>query len=201
MLLGALARRAGADVADLGILRDSRDGIRSALGSAGGDHDLVLTSGGVSAGEEDWVRDAVQAVGTLAFWRLAIKPGRPVAMGRVGGAAFMGLPGNPVAAFVTFTQVARPLLAALGGEAWRRPAGFLVVAGFGYRKKAGRREYVRVRVAPGADGALRASKHPVDGAGILTSLTQTDGLVELEEDAGGVAPGALVRFLPYAGLV
>ena len=201
VLLGALARRAGAAVTDLGILPDSREAIRAALGLAGGDHDLVLTSGGVSAGEEDWVRDAVQAVGTLAFWRLAIKPGRPVAMGRVGGAAFMGLPGNPVAAFVTFVQVARPLLAALGGEAWGRPVAFPVVAGFGYHKKAGRREYVRVRVAPGADGALRASKHPVDGAGILTSLTQTDGLVELEEDAEGVTPGALVRFLPYAGLV
>ena len=200
-LLGALARRAGAVVSDLGILPDSRDGIRTALLSASEGHDLVLTSGGVSAGEEDWVRDAVQAVGTLAFWRLAIKPGRPVAMGQVGGAAFMGLPGNPVAAFVTFVQVARPLLAALGGEAHVPAAGHPVVSGFSYRKKAGRREYVRVRVTPGADGALHASKHPVDGAGILTSLTQTDGLVELGEDATGVVPGDVVGFVPYSGLM
>ena len=201
VLLGALARRAGAEVSDFGILPDSRDGIRAALAGASSGHDLVLTSGGVSAGEEDHVRDAVQAVGTLAFWRLAIKPGRPVAMGQVGGAAFMGLPGNPVAAFVTFVRVARPLLAALGGEAFAHPAGVPVVAGFGYRKKAGRREYVRVRVAAGADGALHARKHPVDGAGILTSLTATDGLVELGEDVTGVAPGVVVQFLRYGELM
>ena len=201
VLLGALARRAGAEVSDFGILPDSRDGIRAALAGASEGHDLVLTSGGVSAGEEDWVRDAVQAVGTLAFWRLAIKPGRPVAMGQVGGAAFMGLPGNPVAAFVTFVRVARPLLAALGGEAFVPPVGVPVVAGFSYRKKPGRREYVRVRVSGGADGMLHARKHPVDGAGILTSLTATDGLVELGEDVTGVAPGMVVRFLAYGGLM
>lgn len=199
VLLGALARRAGAAVSDLGILPDSRGGIRAALLAASSGHDLVLTSGGVSAGEEDWVRDAVQAVGTLAFWRLAIKPGRPVAMGRIGGAAFMGLPGNPVAAFVTFVQVARPLLAALGGAAAEPALAYPAVAGFGYRKKTGRREYVRVRVTPGPDGTLHAHKHPVDGAGILTSLTATDGLVELPEDLTGVVPGTVVRFLPYSG--
>ena len=201
VLLGALARRAGAEVSDLGILPDSPGGIRVALAGASEGHDLVLTSGGVSAGEEDHVRDAVQAVGTLAFWRLAIKPGRPVAMGQVGGAAFMGLPGNPVAAFVTFVRVARPLLAALGGEAFVPPVGVPVVAGFSYRKKTGRREYVRVQVEPGTDGALHARKHPVDGAGILTSLTATDGLVELSEDVTGVAPGRVVSFLPYSGLM
>ncbi len=201
VLLGALARRAGAEVSDLGILPDSRDGIRAALAGASEGHDLVLTSGGVSAGEEDWVRDAVQAVGTLAFWRLAIKPGRPVAMGRVGGAAFMGLPGNPVAAFVTFVRIARPLLAALGGEAFVPPVGVPVAAGFSYRKKPGRREYVRVRVTGGEDGMLHARKHPVDGAGVLTSLTATDGLVELGEEVTGVSPGMAVRFLAYGGLM
>lgn len=201
VLLGALARRTGAEVSDLSILPDSRDGIRAALAGASEGHDLVLTSGGVSAGEEDWVRDAVQAVGALAFWRLAIKPGRPVAMGQVGRAAFMGLPGNPVAAFVTFVRIARPLLAALGGEAFVPSVGVPVVAGFSYRKKLGRREYVRVRVASGADGMLHARKHPVDGAGILTSLTATDGLVELGEDVTGVASGMTVQFLPYGGLM
>jgi len=199
VLLGALARRTGAAVSDLGILPDNPGAIRAALAAAGAGHDLVLTSGGVSAGEEDWVRDAVQAVGSLAFWRLAIKPGRPVAMGQVGGAAFMGLPGNPVAAFVTFTMIARPLLAALAGEGWAPSPGYPVVAGFNYRKKTGRREYVRVRVQPGPDGALHARKHPVDGAGILTSLTMTDGLVELGEDVVGVMPGEVVAYLPYGG--
>ena len=199
VLLGALARRSGAEVSDLGILPDDPGAIRAALAAAGAGHDLVLTSGGVSAGEEDWVRDAVQAVGSLAFWRLAIKPGRPVAMGQVGTAAFMGLPGNPVAAFVTFTMVARPLLAALAGEAWAPAPGYPVVAGFSYRKKTGRREYVRVRVQAGPDGVLHARKHPVDGAGILTSLTMTDGLVELGEDAVAVTPGEVVAYVPYGG--
>ena len=139
VLLAALVRRCGACVSDMGILPDQRPAIQAALHDAGQSHDLVLTSGGVSAGEEDHVRDAVQAVGALAFWRLAIKPGRPVAMGQVGQAAFMGLPGNPVAAFVTFTQVARALLAALDGTAFHPPQGCPAVAGFSYRKKPGRR--------------------------------------------------------------
>ena len=199
ILLAALARRAGAVVTDLGILPDRRDRIEAALLAASRDHDLMLTSGGVSAGEEDHVRDAVQAVGELGFWRLAIKPGRPVAMGRVAGVPFIGLPGNPVAAFVTFALVARPLLMALGGEAVRPAPAYPVTAAFTYRKKPGRREYVRVRLVPRPDGTLHAHKHPVDGAGILTSLTATDGLVELPEDMLSVQAGAVVRYMPYSG--
>ena len=199
ILLMSLARRAGAAVTDLGILPDQRAAIEAALLRASQDHDLLLTSGGVSAGEEDHVRGAVQAMGSLTFWRLAIKPGRPVAMGQVAGVPFMGLPGNPVAAFVTFTQVARPLIAALGGAAPVPRPGFPAVAAFSYRKKAGRREYVRVRAVPGPDGTLHLHKHPVDGAGILTSLTRTDGLAELAEDVLSVAPGASVQYLPYEG--
>ncbi len=199
VLLAALARRAGAAVTDLGILPDHRAGIEVALLRASRDHDLLLTSGGVSAGEEDHVRDAVQAVGSLTFWRLAIKPGRPVAMGQVAGVPFMGLPGNPVAAFVTFARVARPLMAALGGAAVQPLLGYPAVAAFGYRKKAGRREYVRVRAVPQPDGALHLHKHPVDGAGILTSLTRTDGLAELAEDVLSIVPGTTVLYLPYEG--
>ncbi len=115
ILLAALIRRAGAEVRDLGILADRQDAIARALGEAAVDTDLIVTSGGVSAGEEDHVKAAVETVGQLSFWRLAIKPGRPVAMGTVRGVPFVGLPGNPVAAFVTFAYVARPLIAALGG--------------------------------------------------------------------------------------
>ena len=199
VLLAALARRAGAAVTDLGILPDQRTGIEAALLAASQDHDLLLTSGGVSAGEEDHVRDAVQAIGSLTFWRLAIKPGRPVAMGQVAGVPFIGLPGNPVAAFVTFTQVARTLIAALGGAAIRPVSGHPAIAAFTYRKKAGRREYVRVRATPAPDGVLHLHKHPVDGAGILTSLTSTDGLAELAEDMLAVVPGTTVQYLPYEG--
>lgn len=198
VLLAALCRRAGAEVTDLGILPDRMEAIAGALreASAAG-HGLILTSGGVSTGAEDHVRDAMEASGRLVFWRIAIKPGRPVAMGEVGGAVFLGLPGNPAAAFVTFVRVARPVLAALGGAVWRSPVALPVVSGFAYRKKAGRREYVRVRL----DEAGQAQRHPVEGAGILTSLTETDGVVELGDDVTAVAVGEVVGFLPYSVLV
>ncbi len=195
VLIAAMLVRAGAAVTDLGIVPDRADAVDAAL-QAGTGHDLILTTGGVSAGEEDHVRAAVERLGRLTFWRLAIKPGRPVALGQVGGAAFLGLPGNPAAAFVTFTVLARPLLAALAGTApdpaWPIPA----VAAFSYRKKAGRREYVRVRLVPGVDG-LVAHRHPVEGAGILTSLTETDGLAVLEDACTAVAPGDRLAVLPY----
>ncbi len=198
VLLAAMARRAGAQVTDLGILPDRLDAITDALQAAARGHDLVLTSGGVSAGEEDHVRAAVEAMGSLVFWRLAVKPGRPVSMGMVGGVPFMGLPGNPVAAFVTFAQLTRPMLAALAGSAFQPPPVLHLPAAFAYRKKAGRREYVRARLLPGPDGVVAAHKHGVDGAGILTSLTETDGLVELADDVTRVAPGDAVAFMPYS---
>ena len=200
VLLAALLCRTGARVTDLGILPDRQPGIEAALRSAARNHDLILTSGGVSTGEEDHVRAAVEAVGRLVFWRLAIKPGRPVAMGSVAGVPFIGLPGNPVAAFVTFVQIARPLIAALSGAPVKAPVVFSVQAAFSYRKKAGRREYVRVRLMSAPDGMLQAYKHTMEGAGIITSLTETDGLAELAEPVTTVAPGDVVGFLPYERL-
>jgi len=198
--LQALLGRLGVMVTDLGILPDDRAAVSAALAAAASGHDLIVTSGGVSTGEEDHVRAAVEATGALTFWRLAIKPGRPVAMGVVAGTPFVGLPGNPVAVFVTFAHVVRPLIAALSGAAPDRPLALPVVADFAYRKKEGRREYVRVSLARGEDGVVRASKHPRDGAGVITSLTETDGLVELPEPVTAVAPGDVVGFLPYAVL-
>lgn len=197
VLLSALAGRAGARITDLGILPDRPDAIEAALLAAARDHDLVLTSGGVSTGEEDHVRTAVEATGRIVFWRLAIKPGRPVAMGSVAGVPFVGLPGNPVAAFVTFVHIARPLMAALSGAPVQAPTACPIQAAFSYRKKIGRREYVRVKLVRGPDGALEAYQHNVEGAGILTSLTETDGLAELTEEVTMVAPGDSIGFLPY----
>jgi molybdopterin molybdotransferase len=197
ILLAALLRRAGARVTDLGILADRQDEITKALSAASGQADLILTSGGVSAGEEDHVKAAVEAVGRLTFWRMAIKPGRPVAMGIVAGVPFVGLPGNPAAAFITFVHIARPLIAALSGAPVEAPTTLRVRAAFSYRKKAGRREYVRVRLLPGPDSEPQAHKHGVDGAGILTSLTETVGLIELAEAITAVAPGDIVNYLPY----
>ncbi|HEY5797761.1 MAG TPA: gephyrin-like molybdotransferase Glp [Bosea sp. (in: a-proteobacteria)] len=200
-LLRAMVARAGAEVVDLGILRDQRDSLAQRLAEAAGTCDLVLTSGGVSTGEEDHVKAAVQQAGELAFWRIGIKPGRPVALGRVGATPFIGLPGNPVAVFVTFAFVARAMIARLAGTEPARPVPLPVRLGFAYRKKEGRREYVRVSLEPAADGVMIARKHPQDGAGVLTSLTRTDGLVELAEDLTSIVEGTVVPFLAYGLLV
>ncbi len=193
--------RLGFAVTDLGILPDRRDSVARALAEAAEGHDLLLTSGGVSTGEEDHVRAAVEAAGTLDFWRLAIKPGRPVALGRVGRAVFAGLPGNPAAVLVTFVHVARPIALLLAGANVPPPLRFPVRAAFRYRKKAGRREYVRASLATGADGSLEAHKFPREGAGLLSSLVQTDGLVELAEGLTVVTPGETVPFLPFSELL
>ena len=206
-LLAELAGRLGADVTDLGILPDDALALARALAAAAAGHDLVLTSGGVSTGEADHVRTAVEQIGRLVFWRVAIKPGRPVAMGVIpganagSGAAFAGLPGNPVAAFITFVRVVRPLLLRLSGALPEPMVALPVRAGFAYRKKLGRREYVRVTLARAPDGTIEAQKYPQDGAGVITSLTQTDGLVELPEQTTEVAVGAMIGFLPYVALI
>lgn len=198
VMLGALLRRLGAEVRDLGILRDAQGLVAARLERAAGDSDVILTSGGVSTGEEDHVRAALDRVGQLVFWRLAIKPGRPLAMGLIGGVPFVGLPGNPVAAYVTLLFVVRPLLAQLGGALHEPPLGVPARAGFSYRKKAGRREYVRVSLRQADDASLEALKFPRDGAGVLTSLTRSDGLAELPEPTTALAPGDPVLVFPHA---
>jgi molybdopterin molybdotransferase len=200
-LLAALAMARGAEVTDLGILPDRPAQIIAALDQAVAGHDVILTSGGVSTGEEDHVKTAVQQLGSLNFWRLAIKPGRPVAMGAIRGKAFVGLPGNPVAAFVTFVQLAGPLIDRLGGGDARLARGFMARSTFAYKKKTGRREYVRAVLAEDADGMAVVSKFPREGAALISSLIGTDGLVELPEESTGTLPGEQVRFLPYDMLI
>lgn len=185
---------------DLGILPDRAEPTRKALAAAAREHDLLLTSGGVSSGEEDHVRAGIEAAGRLVFWRLAVKPGRPAAMGVVGGTPVVGLPGNPVAAVVGFLHLARPLVLRLAGAAAEPLPRFAAVADFAYRKKEGRREYVRVTLAL-EDGATRARKFPREGAGLLTSLTRSDAFAELPERVTTVAPGDRITVLPFAGLL
>lgn len=200
-LLRAMIARAGAEVLDLGILRDEPAELARQLAHAAARCDLILTSGGVSVGEEDHVKAAVERVGALDFWRIAIKPGRPVAIGAVAGTPFIGLPGNPVAAFVTFAFVARPVIARLGGASFAVAPALPVRLGFSGGKKPGRREYLRVSLAAGADGAVRALKHPQDGAGALTSLSATDGLIELAEGLSEIEEGSVAPFHSYEALM
>ncbi len=196
--LKALLKGLGCDVTDLGILPDDAVTIADALRGAATDHDLLITSGGVSAGEEDHVKAAVEAHGSVYMWRLAIKPGRPIALGQVADTAFVGLPGNPVAAMVTFMVIARPLVCWLSGLSDAEPARYRVVSGFEHTKKTGRREWVRARLATDTTGQLTAFKDHSGGAGILTSMVGADCLVELDEDIEHVSPGDDILVLPFS---
>jgi len=199
-ILAGMLERLGVEVMDRGIVPDDQAGLGEALREAAAESDLIVTSGGVSTGEEDHIRSAVANHGSLYFWRLAIKPGRPVAMGQIGATPLAGLPGNPVAALLTFALVARPMIEALSGTTPHLARRFRVVSDFAYSKKIGRREYVRVSLDQGA-GLARARRYHKEGAGMLTSLTETDGLVELGEETTRLQPGTEVDFVPYSELI
>lgn len=192
-MLAALLRRLGAVPVDLGILRDEPGPLQARIAAAAASHDLILTSGGVSVGEEDHVRAAVEASGDLTFWRLAIKPGRPVALGTVAGTPFIGLPGNPAAAYVIALAVLRPLILHLSG-ARDTAAEIAVRSGFAREKRPGRREYLRVCLRAGSDGLPEAIPAP---GGALSGLAASDGLVELAEDVTAIRVGDALPYRPH----
>ena len=200
-MLMAMLKRLGCEVSDLGIVGDDRASLAQGLKQVADSHDLILTTGGVSTGEEDHVKAAVEGAGRLVLWRMAIKPGRPVAMGIIGGTPFIGLPGNPVASFVTFIHLVRPTVLALAGATPQPIVPMPERAAFAYKKKIARREYVRASLRRATDGVLEATKFPREGAGLLSSLVDTDGLVELGEEITLVEPGQTVGFLGYASLM
>jgi molybdopterin molybdotransferase len=199
-MLAALLAGLGCAVSDFGIRPDSEAALVDALAAASAQHDLIVTSGGVSTGEEDHVKSAVERLGTLHFWRLAIKPGRPVALGQVGGVPLIGLPGNPVAVIVTFLVLARRLIAKLAGATTSEPRLFPVRAGFGYRKRPGRCEYLRASLERNGD-AVVAVKYAKDGAGILSSIVRSEGLVILGEELSELRVGTMVDFLPFSEVI
>ena len=196
-MLAALLERLGCVVSDFGIRPDREAALVDTLTVAAADHDLIVTSGGVSTGDEDHVKAAIERLGALHFWRLAIKPGRPLALGQVAGVPLIGLPGNPVAVAVTFAVLARPLILKLAGAVAPPPRVFPARAGFGCRKKPGRREYLRARLERVGD-AVVAIKYPREGAGILSSIVYSEGLVILDEATGDLAAGTVVDFLPFS---
>ena len=196
IMLAALLAGLGCTVTDLGIRPDRAAALVDTLAAAASEHDLIVTSGGVSTGEEDHVKTAIEKLGRLDFWRLAIKPGRPVALGTVKGVPLIGLPGNPVAAALTFAILARPLILRLAGAAMTRHLTFPVEAGFAWKKRPGRREYLRASLTRD-NGAAIAQRYPKDGAGILSSIVQSQGFVILDESLADLAPGMSVEFLPF----
>jgi molybdopterin molybdotransferase len=194
--LRALLEGLGCEVIDLGIVPDRLDATRAALREAASRADVILTSGGVSVGEEDHLRPAVQAEGRLDLWAIAIKPGKPFAYGRVKDAHFIGLPGNPVSSLVTFLVLVRPALLKLQGVVRVTPRGYRLVAGFDWPKPDKRREFLRVRLDEEGGLALFTNQ----SSGVLTSAFWADGL--LDNPAGQVIrPGDAVRFIPFAELL
>ena len=194
--LRALLLRLGCEVTDMGIVPDRLEVTVEALRQAASHHDLILTSGGVSVGEEDHIKPAVQSLGTLDLWQIAIKPGKPFAYGQVGAAHFIGLPGNPVSSFVTFLLLVRPFLLKLQGQSQWVPARTALPAHFTWAKADKRREFLRVR--RNAVGGL--DLFPNQSSGVLTSAVWGDGLVD--NPAGQtIAPGDTVQFIPFAELL
>ncbi|MEM7499516.1 MAG: gephyrin-like molybdotransferase Glp [Pseudomonadota bacterium] len=194
-MLLALVEALGYAAVDLGAVRDDEAALRAALHRGAATADAILTSGGASAGDEDHVSRLLTTEGQVSTWRIAVKPGRPLAIGTWGEKPIFGLPGNPVAAWICALIFARPALAQLAGGRWQTPRGYALPAAFEKRKKAGRREYLRARLD--ADGRVEAFRS--EGSGLVGGLSWADGLVELPDAAMTVRRGDPVRFIPWSG--
>ena len=191
----------GCEVLDLGIVQDSHEATRSALSCGAHGADLVITTGGVSVGEEDHVRMALQEIGELDFWRIAIKPGKPLAFGHIGATPFLGLPGNPVAAFVTFCLFARPFILRLQGVEDVMPIATRAPILCAYVTRPSKRcEYIRARLERGVDGTTGIAIHPHQGSGVLSSTSWANGLARIPADVV-IERGTLVDFLPFVELL
>ncbi|MYM63133.1 molybdopterin molybdenumtransferase MoeA [Pseudomaricurvus sp. HS19] len=177
-LLAGLIAKMGMELVDLGCVADNAAATEAALERAAASADVIISSGGVSVGEEDHVKNAVEKLGTLQLWKIAIKPGKPVAFGKIGTTPFFGLPGNPVSTFITFLLFARPFLQRLQGQQPVAFRGQHFPASFNRRKASVRREFMRVRM----DDAGRMHTHPNQSSGVLTSTSWSNGLAVLEEN-------------------
>ena len=194
--LRALLVRLGCAVTDFGIVPDRLDATLDALRTASAEHDLILTSGGVSVGEEDHIKPAVQTLGELNLWQIAIKPGKPFAYGKVGAAYFMGLPGNPVSSFITFLILVRPFLLQLQGARDLTAPSVAIPAHFDWPKADKRREFLRVR--RNAKGGL--DLFPNQSSGVLTSAVSGDGVVD-NPPGRAIAQGDTVQFIAFSDLL
>ncbi|WP_083100617.1 gephyrin-like molybdotransferase Glp [Pseudophaeobacter leonis] len=191
-MLLALLGQMGFSAVDLGRVHDDRAALQDRLNAAVGEVDVILTSGGASAGAEDHVSALLRESGALQEWRIALKPGRPLALAMWQGVPIFGLPGNPVAALVCTLIFARPAMGLMAGASWQAPKGFDLAAGFAKRKKPGRREYLRARMREGQVEVFKS-----EGSGRISGLSWAEGLVELGDGAADIQPGDPVRFIPY----
>lgn len=197
-MLAALLASDGFEMVDLGIIPDNESALTSCFATALGECDAVLSSGGASDGDEDHTQAAMHNNDIASvFWRLSIKPGRPMSGGIGEGRPVMCVPGNPVAAFVCYRLVAAPVLDRLAGAHQRQPLRLHTRCGFAHRKSTGRAEYLRVQIRMGTDGTAEMHLHGRKGAGVLSSLTGADGLVEIPVENTGVAVGDYLPFIPF----
>lgn len=199
--LWAMLRRLGVDVVDMGVVRDSPEALEQAMRTAALDADAIVSSGGVSVGEADFTREVMARVGDVAFWRIAMRPGRPMAFGRVGRAWYFGLPGNPVAVMVTFHFLVRDALLKAMGATPRTLPWVHARALHPMRKRAGRTEYQRARLEAGADGRMEVRAIGNQGSGVLRSMSEANCIVVLHHDQGSVAAGDEVDCVAFEGLL
>lgn len=198
--INGLLKQLGCAVKDYGIVRDSAQATRDALAQAASENDVIITCGGVSVGEEDHVKGAVQALGSLDLWQISMKPGKPLAYGRVQQADFIGLPGNPVSAFVTFLLMARPFLLKRMGVADTSLRYLTATSGFSWPHPDKRREFLRVKLGADASGQPILKLWPNQGSGVMSSLSWADGLVDLAPETT-IAPGDKLRYLSLSELL
>ena len=199
--LYGMLEKMGADIIDMGVIKDDLVALEEAFSIAAANADVLITSGGVSVGEADYVKEILAKLGRVDFWKVAIKPGRPLAFGRVGDAVFFGLPGNPVSVMVTFYEFVQPALRKMIGE---DDTGILTLKArcdSRLKKRPGRVEYQRGILRRDGDGNLAVVKTGAQGSGILTSMSQANCFIILPIDSGGVEPGTVVDIQPFSGLV
>jgi molybdopterin molybdotransferase len=197
-LLRGLLNTVGAETVDYGVIPDDRAQVEQAVRRAADECDVILTTGGASRGEADFIVETIQSLGTLYAWQLAVKPGRPLAMGQIGDCVFFGLPGNPVAAFVTFLLYAQPMFARLQGANWTSPQRYPLPAGFEIpKKKPDRREFWRGWIENTNKGPV-LRKFERDGSGLISGLRQATGLIDVPEDIMSVKTGDPLGFIPFS---
>ncbi|MEW8027096.1 MAG: gephyrin-like molybdotransferase Glp [Candidatus Thiodiazotropha sp.] len=199
--LYGMLRRADVELLDLGVVKDDPDALREAFDSADETADIVVTSGGVSVGEADYTKEILQQLGDMQFWKIAMKPGRPLAFGKLENSHFFGLPGNPVAVMVTFYQFVLPALHYLATGTPYEPTTMLARSGCNIRKKAGRFEFVRGFVQQREDGSFSVDPVGQQGSGILTSMSRGNCFILLSEDCDGVNDGDQVVVQPFSALM
>lgn len=199
--LFGMLQRLGVEILDMGVVRDDQSALQAAFEKGAANADILITSGGVSVGEADYVKDILQKVGEVNFWKVAMKPGRPLAFGRMKDCHFFGLPGNPVSVMVTFYQFVQPALRHFMGAKMIEPVQFRVICQSRLKKKPGRVEYQRGILGRDENGQLTVRKTGMQGSGILRSMSQANCFIILPMESGEVEPGMEVNVQPFFGLV